>query len=160
MKQPCGLVKSADDPFAGPMRGFAVYLDRGNYTAIGATSATKKEGAKLTVMTVVSGASLEVAHKGDIGEFALGGGKVESLVLRTDVRPVASANVYAGVFTQWQLEYDLPEDKAAVFAKGPLQAWQGSVGAHKFQIKLSDDKRERIQNSLGCLFDGKPPTAR
>ena len=30
---PCGLVKAANDPFLGPVRGFSVYLDFGGYAA-------------------------------------------------------------------------------------------------------------------------------
>jgi len=147
-KNPCGLVQTAKDPFVGEQRGFVLYLDNGNYTALGLTETAGKYA--LRVMLADYGDSLEVARAGQKGEFALGDGVVTLASLK-ESKPVASVHPNIGVFTQWQLEFRVSKEEAAQFAAQPLKAVKVDFGAKPMQLPVADKYRERIQNSVACM---------
>jgi hypothetical protein len=65
-----GAIEIKKDPFLGDTRTFSLSLDCGNWNAIDVTEA--KGDYTFEVRVGRSGASLNVGHPGDKGEFAVG----------------------------------------------------------------------------------------
>jgi hypothetical protein len=144
---PCGLVKAANDPFLGPVRGFNLYLDFGGYAAVGMLES--KGEYTLKVLTVQRGDSRSVAAVGDQGEFAIGE-QVLTFANSKEAKPVANAN-QATVFTQWILEYKLTREQANQVAKGPIKAIKVAIGNESLQMPIEPNPGLKIQNSISCM---------
>lgn len=147
-KDPCGLVKTETDPFAGPTRGFVVFFDEGRFAAIAIKE--QKGTYEMTVMTVKIGDVRVVGSPGDVAEFILGGESL-TLQLQKEAKPVANANM-ATVFTQWQLVYAPTRDQVARFGAAPLTAMKLNAGSEVFQFNQVVDKVQlKLQNSARCM---------
>jgi hypothetical protein len=146
-KDPCGLVSTVPDPFAGTMRGFNLYLDPGGYTAVGMEEAKGKY--KLKVLVILNGSSKSAGAVGDKGEFAVGD-KVLTFENQKDAQPVANSSS-RGVFTQWILEYALTGEQATALIQAPLKGVKVNVGGESFQLALNDLQGLQVQNSATCM---------
>ena len=139
----------ANDAFAGPTRAFAIYLDSGHFTAGSATQT--RTALKLEVLLVQQGAVHAPAPAGTVVEFRLGDQTV-SLPTAAETPPVMSANRYAGVFTQWKLAVSLTREQAERFATAPLRAFRTEFGGMPFQVGLSADDSQTMQEHMRTML--------
>lgn len=147
-RNPCGLVQRANDPFVGETEGFVLYLDKGQYTAVGLREV--KGVYTLTVLMVQRGDSLNVGSVGDRGEFIVDG-EVMALELSKEAKPIANVKPGAGVFSQWVLEYGVSREQATRLASASMSALKVIVGSETFQMPIEATNRVRIQNSVRCM---------
>ena len=142
-----GAIITAQDPFAGPTRTFARYLDRGHYTAIGMIDAKGKQ--TLQVLVVERGQAHQVGRAGDVGEFKLGP-SILALHAVGECKPVTNATPYE-IFTQWLVSFDLSPEQLLQFAKEPLSAVKVSIGDSSYQLQLSADDTQVVRQNAFAL---------
>lgn len=147
-----GEIRVVNDPFTGPQRGFALYLDMGHYTAIGVSEV--KGEYTLEALVVQRGVADLIGQAGDLGEFIVGGEKLE-FHSATESMPVANATRYQA-FTQWKVLFKLTRDEAAQFAKGPLTAFKVAVGKQHFQVGLEPADAAKFQQNLAIMTRPSP----
>ncbi|MDB4932875.1 MAG: hypothetical protein JWM10_5359 [Myxococcaceae bacterium] len=139
----------ANDAFAGPTRAFAIYLDSGHFTAVSVTQT--RTSLKLEVMLVQRGAVHAAAPAETVVEFRLGD-QIVSLPTAAEAPAVMGANQYAGVFTQWKLGVNLSREQAERFAALPLRAFRTQFGGAPYQLALSEDDSEAMQQHMRTLL--------
>lgn len=146
-----GALVEGRDPFKGPVRGFARYLDAGHYTSVGMTQSAGKNS--LQVMVVQNGQVNFVGHAGDKGEFKLGDNTI-TLAATGESQPVTNATRYQ-VFTQWIVSYELTPAQLLEFSRAPLAAVKVSLGDQFYQLALSDDDAALIRQNAASLASTK-----
>jgi hypothetical protein len=142
-----GTIEVKTDPFVGQLRTFSLSLDGGNWNAIDVDEA--KGEYTVTVRVAKVGASLNVAHPGDKGEFAVGG-QILTFENTAEVRP---ATIDAGTYflTFWKLVYKLDKQQAARFAEGPLKAVKVMVGSDPVQVEPNAERAAKFQQNMATL---------
>lgn len=145
-----GEIRIVNDPFAGPQRGFALYLDPGHFAAVGMSEGQGKFA--LEVLVVQRGVSDHVGKVGDKGEFKVGD-EILTFETAVEARPVSNATRYE-IFTQWRLLFKLTPEQAVRFAKAPFTAVKVHVGDQWFQLPLNQDQAKKFQGNLVIMTQG------
>ncbi len=146
-----GAILDFSDPFKGPVRGFARYLDVGHYTSVGMTQGAGKTSVE--VLVVQNGQVNFVGHAGDEGEFKLGD-KTLILAAAGESQPVTNATQYQ-VFTQWIVSYELTAEQLLAFSQAQLAAVKVSLGGQFYQLALSEDDATLIRQNAASLASTK-----
>jgi hypothetical protein len=142
-----GAIITANDPFLGPTRSFARYLDSGHYTAVGMTEAKGKQTVQ--VLVVERGQAHDVGKPGDVGEFKLGE-QTLTLHAKDEAKPVTNATPYE-IFTQWIVNFELTPEQLAEFTKEPLVATKVNIGDRFYQLALGPDDTKVVKANAVAL---------
>lgn len=145
----CKVVETKNDAIDGPQRSVYVALSRQSWAALRLVERNGKH--TLTVVAALGAESLERASVGDVGFFAVGGRVIE-LHLTKAASPIRETTLQHYVVTRWLLEYDVPEDAAALFVEGALVAWKTNVGALPLRLEIPRDAQQRLQRGFGCML--------
>jgi hypothetical protein len=96
-----------------------------------------------------SGASVNVGHPGDKGEFAIGS-EILTLENTAEVKPAA---IDAGTYfiTFWKLVFKVDRQQAFRFARGPLKAVKVMVGSEPIQVELNAKRAAKFQQNMATL---------
>ncbi len=142
-----GAIKTVQDPFNGPQRAFARYLDDGHFTAVGMSEGGGK--FSIQVLTVMRGQARTLGAIGDKSLFKVGDETV-TLAASNDAKPVANATQYE-IFTQWMVLFAPTREEFLKFAHAPLTAVKLTVGDATFQLPLSSADSELIMKNAAIL---------
>lgn len=142
-----GQIVTTTDPFKGPQRGFALYLDSGHYTAVDMIE--EKGELTMGVLVVQRGVSELRGKAGDKGSFKLGE-QTMTLDSISDVKPVANAGP-DGIFTQWLPHFKLTREQAAAFAAAPLTAVQVAIGGETYSLRLAPSQSEKLRSNMAVM---------
>ncbi len=148
-----GEIKTIQDPFNGPQRAFARYLDFGHYTAVGMAEGGGKYSVQ--VLVVMPGQAHNVGHAGDKGLFKLGA-ETFTLDAGGDAKPVTGVN-QTQIFTQWMVVFNVSRDELLKFAQAPLSAVKVAIGDITLQLAVSPDDAALIQRNARTLAGTTPP---
>jgi hypothetical protein len=142
-----GAIEVKKDPFLGDTRTFSLSLDGGNWNAIDVTEA--KGAYTFEVRVGRSGASHNVGHPGDKGEFAVG----SEILAFENTAEVSPAIIDAGssFITFWKLVFKLDQPQASRFAGGPLKAVKVMVGSEPIQVELNAERAAKFQQNMAML---------
>jgi hypothetical protein len=145
-----GTIEVKKDPFLGDTRTFSLSLDGGNWNAIDVTEA--KGEYTFAVRVAHAGASNNVGHPGDKGEFAVGG-EILAFENTAEVKPAA---IDAGTYfiTFWKPIFKLNTQQASRFAGGPLKAVKIMVGSEPIQVELNAERAAKFQQNMAMLTGG------
>ena len=151
----CGAssaVRTYNDPFEGPVRGFVLYLDRSDLTAI---SVHESHGTfKLKVMLVNRGQFDHVVPPGTPLELRVGN-QILALSSSDEARPVSNVFGYT-VITQWQVPAVLTREQAAILATEPLIAIRTTIGSDPYVLQLSRSHSETVMENMRTMT--QPPS--
>jgi hypothetical protein len=142
-----GELRTVNDPFKGTVRGFALYLDPGHYTAV--DMAQVKGELTLGVLVVQRGVADYAAKPGDKAQFRVGD-KLMTLHNIDEAKPVANATRYQ-MFTQWVVHFKLTPAEAAAFAAAPLTDVLVSIGDLSFQMRLDEAQAAKFRENMVVL---------
>ena len=142
-----GELRTVNDPFKGTVRGFALYLDPGHYTAVDMSQV--KGELTMGVLVVQRGVAHYTAQPGDKAQFRVGD-KLMTLRNVDEARPVANATPYQ-MFTQWLVHFKLTPEQAAAFAAAPLTDVLVSIGDLSFQMRLDEAQATKFRENMVVL---------
>lgn len=147
-----GQIKTVQDPFNGPQRAFARYLDAGHYTAVGMGEGQGK--FSLQVLVVQKGDARNIGKVGDPGLFKLGE-ETLTLAATTEAKPVANVTQRT-IFTQWMVMFAPTKEEMLKFAHAPLTAVKVTIGDAAFELMLEKDDSELIMKNAAILATEAP----
>jgi hypothetical protein len=139
-----GEIRTANDPFKGPVRGFALYLDPGHYTAVDLIQS--REGLTLGVLVVQRGVSDAVGKPGEKAQCRVGN-QVLTLTHEEQANPVANVGAQ-GAFTQWQVHFKLTPAEADILAAAPLTDVQVTIAEQSFPLHLDAAQSARFHQNI------------
>ena len=150
----CGggaAVRSYNDPFEGPTRGYVLYLDRGHLTAIAGREIAGRH--ELELLFVDRGQHEAVVPAGTLVELMVGGRNLQ-FVTSNDATPVSNVFGYT-VITQWKLVVQLDDEQAAHLARAPLSAIRATIGGQPYVLQLSEGQAQIVQRNTLTLLTGE-----
>lgn len=147
VKSPPRGVQTYNDPFEGPTRGFVLYLDRSQLTAVGATET--RAGVELRVMVVANGDFRAIAPAGTNIDLRIGN-ETRTVTSTSDAAPVA--NVFRRqVITQWQVTSILTPDQAAWLIDAPVEVIRVKIMDSSYVLTLSPGDARQVQENMRTL---------
>lgn len=152
-KDPCKVIRTADDPLNGAIAGYVQYFDIGHYTAI---DLQRSKGEwKMHLMTLARGVSEVHGAPGDLTRIAVGGEVIE-IPASKDTLPISNASVNAEIFTQWQVEYAISQEQLVKLGSAPVAAISVFVGPNETRMPLTAKGIEQLQVAFGCAANLPP----
>ncbi len=145
---PSYAVRSYNDPFEGPTRGYVLHLDATALTGIAAREA--QGGHKLEVMFVNRGEHATVVPTGTPVDLRLGN-QVVRWTTTAEAQPVSNVWGYS-VITQWKLPLELTPDQMTQLSRAPLHAVRANIGGEPYTLELSPSQQSVVQENMGILL--------
>jgi hypothetical protein len=147
----CGMTRDIqiyNDPFEGPTRYFAVFIDRAQANGI-----YIRESHGGYIMEVIFGVLDEredVVSAGAALDFMIGG-QVHTWNTTADATPATGLIGGRYVLTTWRLPVALTAEQADVLAGAPLTAVRTTINGQPFTLELDDGAAQTVQRNMATL---------
>lgn len=146
-------VQTYNDPFEGPTRGFLLYLDPSQLTAIG--GADSHDGLVLRVMVVAVGDHRAVASAGTTVDLRIGN-DTRTATSTADAEPVVNV-LNAQVITQWQVAVTLTPEQTRWLSAAPLELVRVTIASTPYVLQLNARDGRQVQENIRTLSTRPSP---